>query len=147
LDKRCDNIDIYYYNYPQIITGNINVTNPKDVVTAALPSVANLQSTILARQMDLMMGQWTGPTDDLLQVISMPVFLLVQAVQAMQSAKEQAEAEKKEEDTDLILEILGIVFAFIPFLDDITPAIEGLVSSLLLSRNPSFPSMHLTIRL
>ncbi|KAI0120607.1 hypothetical protein BJ170DRAFT_600500 [Xylariales sp. AK1849] len=125
LSKRCDDISIYYYNYPQV-TGDISVSNPKDVVTAALPSIGNLQSTILARQMDLMMGQWTGPTDDLLQVISMPVFLLVQAVQAMQSAKEQAEAEKTEEDTHLALEILGIIFAFIPFFDDIAPAVEGL---------------------
>ncbi|KAK6223391.1 hypothetical protein LQW54_000509 [Pestalotiopsis sp. IQ-011] len=125
LDKRCDEINIYYYNYPQV-SGDVTVSNPKDVVTAALPSIGNLQTTILARQMDLMMGQWTGPTDDLLQVISMPVFLMVQAVQSMQSAKQQAEEEEEEEDTALILEILGIVFAFIPFLDDITPAIEGL---------------------
>lgn len=120
------------------MSGDVTVSNPKDVVTAALPSIGNLQTTILARQMDLMMGQWTGPTDDLLQVISMPVFLMVQAVQSMQSAKQQAEEEKKEEDTALILEILGIVFAFIPFLDDITPAIEGLVSSSY-SLSPSLP--------
>ncbi|EON98175.1 hypothetical protein UCRPA7_6324 [Phaeoacremonium minimum UCRPA7] len=125
LDRRCDGIDIYFYNYPKV-SGNVTVSNPKDIVTAALPSVATLQNTIMARQLDLLFGQWTGPTDDLIQVISMPVLLMVQAVQSMQSAKEEAEKEKKEEQKELILEILGIVFAFIPFLDDIAPAIEGL---------------------
>ena len=45
----------------------------------------------------------------------------------MADAKAQGEAQKKADKTKLILEILGIVFAFIPFIDDFTPAIEGLV--------------------
>lgn len=47
-------------------------------MTSALPTLGTLQATILARQMDLIMGQWSGPTDDIIQVASMPVFLLVQ---------------------------------------------------------------------
>lgn len=76
--------------------------------------------------MDLVTYQWSGPTDDLLQVISMPVFLIVQAVAAMESAKDTAEAQKKKDKTALILEILGIVFAFIPFIDEFTPELEAL---------------------
>ncbi|KAI1295256.1 exo-1,3-beta-D-glucanase [Xylaria venustula] len=134
LDKRCDELDYSYVNYP-VMSNNVTVTNPKDVITAALPSLGNLQTTITARQQDLILGQWTGPTDDLLQVVSMPVFLIVQAVQAMQADKEEAEKEKKQEEAEkekkqeeeeLIIEILSIIFAFIPFLEEIAPALDSL---------------------
>jgi glucan 1,3-beta-glucosidase len=102
------------------------VTNPKDIITNALPTIGTLQNTIIARQMDLSTSKWYGASDDILQTISMPVFLIVQAIQSMAEVKEVGEKEAAEKKTALILEILGIVFAFIPFLDDLTPAIEGL---------------------
>ncbi|KAK6075617.1 LysM domain-containing protein [Seiridium cupressi] len=126
LDRRdCEKIDIEYVGVP-VSSGDITVTNPKDVITAALPTLGDLQVTILGRQMDLMLGLWSGPTDDILQVVSMPVFLIVQAVASMKDAKAQGEKQKKEDRTKLILEILGIVFAFVPFLDEIAPEVEAL---------------------
>ena len=52
--------------------------------------------------------------------------MIVQAVNAMAEAKSIGEKEATEKKKALILEILGIVFAFVPFFDDLTPEIEGL---------------------
>ncbi|KAM0249831.1 hypothetical protein ACHAQJ_008899 [Trichoderma viride] len=54
----------------------------------------------------------------------MPVFMLNQAVAAMQNAKSLGQQYAKEKKIELILEILGAVFAFWPFLDDIAPELE-----------------------
>jgi glucan 1,3-beta-glucosidase len=52
---------------PSMASG-ITVGNPKDVVTAAMPNVDILATTILARQVELITGAWWGPTDDIIQV-------------------------------------------------------------------------------
>ncbi|KAI9742739.1 MAG: hypothetical protein M1818_003468 [Claussenomyces sp. TS43310] len=122
LDKR-DCVDEISVGIP-LPSNNITVSNPKDIINNALPTIGALQTTILCRQMDLATASWYGPTDDILQVISMPVFMIVQAVNDMAEVKAVGEQEEKEKKIALILEILGIVFAFIPFLDDITPEID-----------------------
>lgn len=56
----------------------------------------------------------------------MPVFIIIQAVNDMNEVKTIGKKEEKEMQLELTLEILGIIFAFIPFLDELTPEIEGL---------------------
>ena len=123
--KDCLRTKISYDDFPQK-SGNVNVPNPKDVITAALPNIDTLQKTILSRYADLATNSWYGPTDDVLQVISMPVFMIWQAVNAMANAKSLGQAQAKADKVKLILEILGIVFIFVPFLDDIAPEVEAL---------------------
>ncbi|KFY09864.1 hypothetical protein V492_05320 [Pseudogymnoascus sp. VKM F-4246] len=101
-------------------------SNPKDIIAQALPNIGDIQDTILARQMDIASNAWNNGTGDVLEVLSIPVFMISQALQAMGSVKSIGEKEKKDKKIALILEILGIVFAFIPFLDEIgiRPAIR-----------------------
>lgn len=105
---------------------NITVTNPKDIITKALPTISTLQTTLISRRMDLVTSSWWGPTDDLLQVISLPVLIIVQGVNSMAQVKAIGEDEAREKKKNLILEILGILFAFIPFVDVLLPEVEGL---------------------
>ena len=49
-------------------SGNVTVSNPKDIITNALPTINTLQATIIARQLELITGAWYGPSDDLVQV-------------------------------------------------------------------------------
>jgi glucan 1,3-beta-glucosidase len=119
--------DYRYHNIPQAVSAdNINVPNPKTVITNALPTIGTLKNTLLVRQLDVNLGQWTGPSDDLLQTMSMPVFMIQQAIAAMATVKQIGENEAKQKKIDLILEILGIAFIFIPFLDDLAPELEAL---------------------
>jgi len=86
--------DYQYVNIPQsIASSDINIPNPKDIVTSALPSIANLQDTILATVLDINTGQWNGSYDDLIQVLSMLVLMINQAVTAMQTGKQLAETD------------------------------------------------------
>ncbi|RDW56742.1 pectin lyase fold factor [Coleophoma cylindrospora] len=126
-DSCGDPTDYRYVNVPQAVSSDqITVTNPKSVITSALPTISTLENTLLARQMDVNLGQWTGSFDDLVQTLSMPVFMIQQAVIAMASVKAIGEQEAKQKKIDLILEILGIAFIFIPFLDDLAPELEAL---------------------
>ena len=102
----------------------IVVPNPKDTITDALPKVQDLQMTILSSEAQASAGLWGGNADDVLQVGSMPVFMILQAVDSMASAKAIGLQEKADEQRNLIFEVLGLVFMFIPFLDDLAPALE-----------------------
>ncbi|UKZ56764.1 hypothetical protein TrVGV298_010605 [Trichoderma virens] len=121
--ETCVRTDYQWINIPTAAS-DIEIPNPKDVITKALPTIGTLQNGILARKMDLNVGLWNGSSDDLLQVYSMPVFMLSQAVTAMQNAKALGKQYEREKKIELILEILGAVFAFLPFLDDIAPELE-----------------------
>lgn len=97
-------------------------TNPKDIITQALPRIASMQDSILARQMDISSGTWNNGTGDVTEVFSMPVFMIAQALQAMTTVKQIGEEEAKKKKLGLVLEILSIIFAFLPFLDELAPS-------------------------
>ncbi|PYH44839.1 uncharacterized protein BP01DRAFT_57673 [Aspergillus saccharolyticus JOP 1030-1] len=50
--------------------------------------------------------------------------MLQQAIASMASVKAIGEKQAKEDKIKLVLEILGIAFAFLPFLDDLTHELE-----------------------
>lgn len=119
----CVPADVTNVGIPQAAS-SFTPTNPKDIITQALPQVSTLQDTILARQMDVSSGIWNNGTGDVVEVLSMTVFMISQALQAMTTVKQIGEKEKKEKKIALVLKILGIVFAFIPFLDELGPSLE-----------------------
>ncbi|KAJ5211430.1 exo-1-3-beta-D-glucanase [Penicillium cinerascens] len=117
--------DYRYINIPQAVSSHkIDVSNPKDIITTALPSVRKLKNNIMARSIQLNLGGWNGASQDLLETFSLPVFMLQQAVTSMANVKEIGKKQAKKDKIKLILEILGIAFAFVPFLDDISPELE-----------------------
>ncbi|KAK5157149.1 hypothetical protein LTS14_004667 [Recurvomyces mirabilis] len=117
----CTGQGIELVNYP-MAAGKITVTNPKDTVTAAMTNVTATQFTLLAAEVDLVAGLWYGSTNDIVQVLSMPVLLLQQGLDSMAQAKTMAQSQKAQDRKNLILEILTVIFTFIPFLDDVAPA-------------------------
>jgi glucan 1,3-beta-glucosidase len=145
--KFCARTDYEKVNIPQA-SGNITVPNPKDVITNALPNIGNLKTSLLSRQVDskslhiiiiahanptnqppasiVSLGTWDGPIDDVIQVLSVPVFMINQALQSMISAKAAGQQAAKEKKIQTILLILGIVFMFVPFLDEVLPEVEAL---------------------
>lgn len=42
----------------------------------------------------------------------------------MQTAKSLGKQEKKDRQIQILLEVFGAIFAFLPFLDDLAPALE-----------------------
>ncbi|PSK38025.1 hypothetical protein B9Z65_1216 [Elsinoe australis] len=106
-----------------MVADNLAVPNPKDIVTAALGKVPDLQDAMWARQMDIVSGQWASNTDDPVQVLSLPAMTIMQGIDSMAMAKQIGQKEAAIKKKDLILEILGIVFALIPFVDDVAPEV------------------------
>jgi hypothetical protein len=111
-----------YIGIPQAAS-SFTPTNPKSIITSAIPQISSMQDNILSREIDTASNTWGNNTDDVVQTIAMPVFMISQAVTAMDSVKDIAEKQKKEDQIKLILLILGIIFSFIPFLDEIGPSL------------------------
>ncbi|PTB38652.1 hypothetical protein M441DRAFT_49043 [Trichoderma asperellum CBS 433.97] len=121
--RTCVRSDVKIIGIPQK-ADDVDVPNPKDVISKAMPNIQALQNTIFSRMTDLAVSAWYEPTDDILQVVSMPVFMIQQAINSMANAKSLGQQQEKRDRINLILEILGVVFIFVPFLDDITPELE-----------------------
>jgi hypothetical protein len=57
--ETCVVTDYRYVNIPMSVpSSEITIPNPKDVIASALPTIGTLQNTILAREMDVNLGQW-----------------------------------------------------------------------------------------
>jgi len=82
-----------------------------------------MQDNILSREIDIASNTWGNNTDDVVNTIAMPVFMISQAVTAMNSVKNIAEQQHKDDQLKLIILILGIIFSFIPFLDGVGPSL------------------------
>lgn len=108
-----------FSNFP-VRNESMVVANPKDLITKALGSISNLKLDMSATLAEMKMGVWVGDenggtVDDPVQVYSIPVFMLMQAIENMAQAKalghkeEEAEAKAEEErKKNLILLIISI---------------------------------------
>lgn len=67
---------------------SITVPNPKDLVTAGLNNIMDTRIKIAATWADMVVGYWNGSYIDVAQVLSVPVFMLEQAVDAMAQVKD-----------------------------------------------------------
>jgi hypothetical protein len=92
----CAETDITRIGIPQAVKG-FTPDNPKTIITNALPQIGSMQDNILAREIDIASNTWNNNTDDVVQTIAMLVFMIQQAVDAMNSVKGIAEQQKKED--------------------------------------------------
>ncbi|KAJ5097138.1 hypothetical protein N7456_007859 [Penicillium angulare] len=115
----------FWIGYP-MAADNIKPANPKAIVTAALPNMTMLQTTIDSTWMNQMLGQWDGSGADPVQVLSMPVALIQQAIESMAQVKKIGEAQLEADRKKLIIEVLTAVFAIVPFVGGLTADIVGL---------------------
>ncbi|KAL2807808.1 hypothetical protein BJX63DRAFT_425114 [Aspergillus granulosus] len=88
--------------------------NPKDIVEVALTNMTELKSKLILTSLEIAMGRWEGSDIDVILVLSMPVFMVMQAVEAMEEAKEIGEEIEEAEERALILGIISAVLFFIP---------------------------------
>lgn len=99
--------------------------NPKEVMTAAQPRMANLTNALYSAEIDLNLGSWLGPAVDLVEVLSMPVFMIMQAIDSMLQAK-----DIEEERRNLILMIISIIFSILPFVGEVLGFIGGIAAGI-----------------
>ncbi|KAJ6029918.1 carbohydrate-binding module family 24 protein [Penicillium canescens] len=124
----CDPVHSKYIGIPvKAADSAITVTNPKDIMTQALPNLQNLTATISVAKIELALGSWLGGTDDLVQSISMAVFMLSQAVTNMQEVVEVADSYEATKKKELINNILMGVLLVVPFLGEVDLVADAFV--------------------
>ncbi|KKK24697.1 hypothetical protein ARAM_003767 [Aspergillus rambellii] len=105
----------------------IMVANPKEIITQALPNLQNLTATISTAKIDLALGSWLGTTDDVVQSLSMAVFLLSQAVANMQAVVAITNSYEAAKKKQMINKILIGVLLLVPFLGELDAVADTLV--------------------
>lgn len=110
----------------------IEVADPRDIVTEGLVNLEEIQTILRTTMLEIMLGIWDGSVDNVVQVMSVPVFMLAEAVEGMKEAKklgeeqenwEEEEARKKAKD--LILTIVGAVLFVVPFVGEVGAVLAG----------------------
>lgn len=98
------------------------VNNPKDLVVKGLPNLPALRQDMVAALLQIMGGGWAGgDARDVLLAYSPAVFVLQQAVDSMEQAKElgaqEESAEEEEEEKkreNFILLLIEVALMFVP---------------------------------
>ncbi|GKZ69379.1 hypothetical protein AnigIFM50267_004574 [Aspergillus niger] len=126
----CAAVDRTYIGFPvKAADSAITVTNPKDIMTQALPNIQNLTDTITTAKIEIALGSWMDTDDDIVQSLSLAVFLLSQAVASMQSVVAVAESYEAAQKKKMINEMLMGVLLVVPFvgeLDAVADVFAGL---------------------
>ncbi|KAK3690963.1 Glucan endo-1,3-alpha-glucosidase agn1 [Vermiconidia calcicola] len=111
---------VYHYKFSgfPIPKADMGITNPKDIVTEAIPNLPELRIDMQATLMDIMLGNFAGgSTTAAAHAYSTPVFMLMQAVDDMAQAKKLGEKEEEEEEKErvnFIIMIVSVVLLFVP---------------------------------
>ncbi|QMW33048.1 alpha-1,3-glucanase/mutanase [Aspergillus flavus] len=124
----CTHPHYQYENFP-MAKDDFTIPNPKDSIKDALPRFQQLQLDLTATWGDLSFFLWDGDDDDAVAALSMPVFMLLQAVDSMATVKQIGEEEKEHEEEakrNLILIILSAVLLILPFAGEVVGAVTGI---------------------
>ncbi|KAM6509638.1 hypothetical protein FALCPG4_017287 [Fusarium falciforme] len=123
----CLNDATMFKNYPRRRrdTGKINVPNPKEMIDEAIPKtdeLAKLLDDTYSKSKDRSLD---ASGDDAATAFSMPVFMLEDAIESIKTVKEIGEKQKETKTKELVMNILTIVFAVIPFVGQAASALGG----------------------
>ena len=88
-----------------------------------------LKTKLATTSIEVMLGIWEGTYDDVIDVVSLPIFMLQHAVDAMEKVKDlgddQEEMEEKKKKAH-IRGIIGAVLFVIPFVGEVGLVAAGL---------------------
>ncbi|EFQ99545.1 killer toxin alpha/beta [Nannizzia gypsea CBS 118893] len=126
----CPDNTLYYYDFPRRIDdkSKIKIANPKELVDKAVPSTEDLANLMMETYMQMRFNILDAEEADVVSAFSMPVFMLENAVEYIKKIKEigkKAEEKAAAKKRELILGILSIVFAVIPFVGEAAAALGG----------------------
>jgi chitinase len=68
-----------------------DIPDPKDIVEQAIGNTGNLALAIGARAIDISLGQWLGSAADVVISLALPVFMVQNAIESTEDAKELGE--------------------------------------------------------
>ncbi|KAH6656191.1 chitinase [Plectosphaerella plurivora] len=98
-----------------VLKDDFEIANPKDIIKEISGNLEEVRDGMAARFFDIVAGIWDGGNGDVLQVYSVPIFLLSQAVGSMQTANEMGAEIREQQKKDFITLIISALLFFIPF--------------------------------
>ncbi|KAH7179066.1 uncharacterized protein B0J16DRAFT_273248 [Fusarium flagelliforme] len=112
-------------NWPRRIRdkGKIEIDNPKEILDEAMPSTDDLVDLAMESLVEMQLGVLQADPADVVTSFSMPIFMMQDASKSISEIKKIGKEMKETHTRNLVLDILSIVFAVIPF--------AGLVTSTL----------------
>ncbi|KAM0323764.1 hypothetical protein ACHAQA_008701 [Verticillium albo-atrum] len=113
----CGNNYFMRKNFPRRINDKdkIDIPNPKKIIDEAIPSADGLMGVIIGTYIEMQMNVLEADEDDVINAFTMPLFMLQDASKSIAELKKIGKEHKETKTRDLILMILTIVFAVIPF--------------------------------
>ncbi|CAN9444401.1 unnamed protein product [Alternaria alternata] len=106
-----------------VLKKDFGIPDPKEIIKSIdLEATRNAMS---ARFFDIVAGIWDGSNGDVVQVLSVPVFLFAQAVDSMEEAKEKGGEIREEEKKNLIITIISALLFLIPFVGEFAAMAAG----------------------
>lgn len=117
----------YDYNFPMPDGYEAkDVANPKDVVQKALDNSDNLVEQLTDALKSLQYGSYYGDELQLVDSVSIPTLMIVNAVEDMSQVEEVADKIDEEKKKALILAFIGALLFFIPIAGEVLGAVTEL---------------------
>ncbi|PTB47685.1 glycoside hydrolase family 18 protein [Trichoderma harzianum CBS 226.95] len=115
------------YNVP-LINGYSasDVANPKEIVKKGLENAETLGPQIDSIITTLKLDGWIGEGSDLIDSLSMPIFMIASATEKMGLVESIADKIEEEKRKAFILEFLTAIFLFIPIVGEIVGSVAEL---------------------
>lgn len=110
----CPHWEAHYYNVPKL-RDNADIPNPKSIVDASSNTIEALKTSLELASFDMLGTIWDGNYEDVAQVLSLPVFAIIQAIDSMAEVKRIGQKIEDEEKANLIINIVSAVLFFVPF--------------------------------
>ncbi|KAK0705051.1 hypothetical protein B0H67DRAFT_498289 [Lasiosphaeris hirsuta] len=111
-------------NYP-LKADKVEVVDPKKIFDEALPNLDTLKDNIAMAYLGVGIGNWEVDGDGVAGAITLPVFMMEQAISTMEQVKEIGGKMEEKEKRDRIMLIISIIFMVIPFVGEIGFALAG----------------------
>ncbi|KAK2012102.1 hypothetical protein LZ32DRAFT_618527 [Colletotrichum eremochloae] len=119
----CRKMRLYKTGIP-VKSGNIKVSNPKDVIEAAIPNIEMLSIRLLSTYAIIVMG-YADDASDIITAAAMPVFMLEGVIGSMNQIKKIGTDQRSLEKKRLVLEILSIILLVLPIAGELVSAAFG----------------------
>uniref|UniRef100_A0A0P0BVC1 chitinase n=1 Tax=Hypocrella siamensis TaxID=696354 RepID=A0A0P0BVC1_9HYPO len=117
-------------NFPRRINDKdaIHVENPKKIVDDAIPNMGELVMVAISSYLEMTLGLSDADDADIIEALSMPLFMLEEASRSIVEIKKIGKEHKEEKTKELVMMILNIVFAAIPFVGQAGTALGAAAS-------------------
>ncbi|KAF4959601.1 hypothetical protein FSARC_10687 [Fusarium sarcochroum] len=108
---------------------DIEVPDPQDVVEKAIDNIVELETSYQAAALSIGLGTYSSDKDfnDAIWALAMPVQLVRQAVDHMDEVSNIGEELEEQEKKNMIMLIISVVLAVVPFVGEIGFALAGFV--------------------